>query len=229
MGNLLTAVRRHFSPGVAGDGVEGNLNISRDSALFTAGWEEKLVFEGRVFSISVGTIASKITGGGAGLLPDLNQPEFGVSVPSGTTLIPLAVDIACSVDLDADLAVGEIWLIADTTAAWAADGTSTAETPANLLDGADGAVATSATAFSAATADITNPVVDQIIAAEIIGQSQVTAASVTSIGLNLHWRSNGLPRMISGPGAFYGYWGGTKAAIGVASVVWAEVPSSRFN
>ena len=218
------------SPSVAGEGTSVGVRGTRDGIPFTASWKQALLLEGRMFHIDVGTLPADavftvIVGGGAGTRLELEQPEFGVSVPNGTALIPLDIRIGCRNDVVADAAEMEILLIADTSAAFAGDGTTVPETPTNMIT--DGGVSTVATAFSAGTVDITDPVVSMILAYKTL-QSSLNTSGLTVASLELEY-SPEAPPILKGPAAFYGYWGGTAAASGGASVVWAEVPEARYT
>jgi len=225
---------RQASPGVSSDGTQPAWRGTRDGIGFVASWKEALLLEGRVWQITVGTMAAggdatHIVGGGNGTTIDNDQPEFGVSVPVNTTLIPLRIDVACEALEDANDEVASILVIADNALAYANDGTVTTETPINLLDGhSTGGVATTATCLSAATGDITDPTVSMIIAAESLAMTGAEAAGFSAVPLSMHYEPN-IPHMIAGPCAFYGYWGGTGAVSGLAVATWAEVPSSRFT
>lgn len=219
------------SPTVVADGGTGTVaRGTRTGELYTVTWKQALLFEGRCFQMTVGSLTggadiAMITGGGAGTTIDQDQPEFGVSVPAGTTLIPLEIHISCQVDMDADGEEGNIVVAYDTAAA-VVGGTSTPETPVNLLTGTG--QASVATAFSATTADITDPTVSGILAFKTIqGSDNGVAANAVMTALTLDYEPE-TPIFLTGPAAFYGYWGGTAAVPGMASVIWAEVPSARF-
>ncbi|KKN02714.1 hypothetical protein LCGC14_1114990 [marine sediment metagenome] len=218
------------SPSVAGEGTSVGVRGTRDGIPFAASWKQALLFEGRCFHIDVGTLPADavfttVVGGGAGTRLELEQPEFGVSVPNGTALIPLDIRIGTRADVVADADNMEILLIADTTAAFAADGTTVAVTPTNMIT--DGGVTTVATAFSEATVDITDPVVDMILAYKTL-QSSLLTSGLAVASLELHYAPD-TPPILKGPCAFYGYWGGVAAASGAAAVVWAEVPEARYT
>ena len=228
----LRIYRQQNSVGDTSDVGWANLNGTRTGAAYTASWKQQLRDEGRLFHMTVGTIASGgdltlITGGGNGTTIDQDQPEFGVSVPNGTSLIPVEIHIACQVDMDANAEVGNIVVAYDSAAAFAGDGTVTSETAVNLITA--GGVSSVATACSAATGDITDPTVSGILAVKTTrGSDNGTAGNLAVVTLELDYEPEA-PFVISGPGAFYGYWGGTAAVPGVASVIWAEVPEGRFT
>lgn len=213
------------SPRVAGEGTNVGVRGTRDGLMYTAGWKEALVLEGRVHTFSVGTAEAGVLGGGAGTIIDQDQPEFGVSVPNGTALIPLEIWIGFGTDLNAIGEAAQAMVIADTALAYAGDGTVTSETPVNAIS--DGGVTSVATAFSAATADITDPTESRIIAVKAWGYSILTAGAGVG-SFNLHYVAD-VPQILMGPAAFYGYWGATGAATGWAVVTWAEVPEARYT
>jgi hypothetical protein len=228
----LRADRKQNSVGDTQDVGWASVHATRTGALFTSSWKEQLLMEGRLFQMTVGTITgggdlALVTGGGNGTTIDQDQPEFGVSVPNGTSLIPVEITVACQVDMDANGELGNIVVAYDSAAAWAGDGTVTTETAVNMITA--GGVSSVASAFSACTADITDPTVSGILAAKTTrGSDNGTAGNLAVVTLELNYAPE-VPIIISGPGAFYGYWGGTAAVPGVASVIWAEVPEGRFT
>ncbi|KKM72131.1 hypothetical protein LCGC14_1423580 [marine sediment metagenome] len=220
------------TPRVVAEGVPHDVRGTRDGIMFTANWKEALLMEGRVFQMTVGSLAaggdiSPITGGGNGTVINQDRPEFIVSVPSGTALIPLEVVVSVNGDVDADTEVIDIILTADTAAASATPGTATTETPVNMIT--SGGVAAAGSYFSAVnTADITDPTVSMILDSETLTLAAVSAAGALTYQLKMHYEPE-VPPILIGPAALYGYWGGTAAATGVASVIWAEVPSTRYT
>src|SRR3990167_6845071 len=143
-----------------------DLRMSRARQLFVSDWRHELLLAGYCYQFSAGTITAggnvaPITGGGAGTIINQDQPEFGFGVPTGYTLIPLRIQVACQVDLDADVEEGNIVLWADTAAAVPTDGTKTSVNPINMLHGATDVVGT---AFRECTADLTDPSISIVLA-----------------------------------------------------------------
>ena len=123
-------------------GVESDLRKLLDG-LVTADWRQALIARGFGWNVTVGSLSTGVTGGGAGTVLDLDQPEFGISVPSGYTLIPHEFHIQVRPGLQTtDAHVTEILVAADRTAAYAGDGTVVAETPLNLRTSGTGAAST---------------------------------------------------------------------------------------
>lgn len=200
---------------------------SRDGSLYSLPWKQGLVLEGRVFHFDVGTLSTPIQGGGAGTVIDLDQPEAILSIPSGTSIIPLRIAVQCQVPLlatDADEC--EILVAVDRTAASAGDGTKTAETIFNLRT--DNPSASLCTASSAYTADTTDPVLGLELARRVItGDVQGTAATALWTPLELLYPGDQeFAPVIVGPAMLVVYWGGTVATTGFAQIEWAEFDTS---
>jgi hypothetical protein len=194
----------------------------------TADWRQALIARGFGWNVTVGTLSTGVTGGGAGTVLDLDQPEFGLSVPTGYTLIPLDFHIQVNPGLQTtDSHVTEALIAVDRTAAWAGDGTVTTETPLGLRTNVTSGCP--ATCFSAATADITDPVLSfELARAEALTDVQGTAANVNLYQVRLDYEPK-TPPLIVGPGAVYGYWGGSIAATGYAQLNFLVIPSSLVN
>lgn len=198
-------------------------------ALGSGDWRQMLVARGLGYHIDVGGFSTPITGGGNGTVIDLDQPEFGISVASGTTIIPLRVHIAAKPGLQTtDSHESEILLAVDRSAAWAADGTVTTETAVNMRGGAV-ANPTGVTAFSAATADITDPVLGWELA-HVVKNTDVQgiATTVNMYDLVLLYEPQTCPFLV-GPCALYGYWGGDIAVDGFAQIDFIRIDSSLIT
>lgn len=191
-----------------------------------ADWRQALVARGYGFHVDVGAFSTPIVGGGAGTILDQDQPEFGISVASGYCVVPLRIHVACQTPLiAADSDESEILLAVDRAAAWAADGTVTTETAANMRTNATGNP-TGVTIFSAATGNITNPTLGYELAHAVrVGDVQGTAATALWGDLSLVYEPNNPPFLV-GPCCLYGYWGGTVATSGFANIDFLAFPSS---
>lgn len=193
--------------------------------LFTANWTDRLMLEGRVFTMNVGSFSTPIQGGGAGTILDQDQPEGIVSVPSGTAIRPIRIHVQCQAPLSVtDSDESEILIAVDRAAAWAGDGTVTSETALNLRT--DNIRSSNCSCASAATANITNPTLGIELAHSVtVADVQGTAATVVVTKHELLYEPLAAP-IIVGPAAIYVYWGGTVATSGFAQVTWAEFPST---
>lgn len=196
------------------------------NGVVAADWRQALVARGYGYHVDVGSFSTPITGGGNGTVIDLDQPEFGISVASGYTLIPIRFDINTRPGLQTtDSHESEILLAVDRAAAWAGDGTVTSETAVNMRSNATGNPS-GVTIFSAATADITDPVLGYELAhRSSMTDVQGTAATVNTYSLDLLYEPL-TPPFLVGPCAVYGYWGGDIATTGFACLDFIVIPSS---
>ena len=196
--------------------------------LLNADWRQALIARNFGWHVDVGAFSSPIQGGGAGTVLDQDQPEFGLSVPSGTTLIPLRFHISCQLPLlAADSEESEILIAVDRAAAWAADGTTTSETPLGMRTSS--ASGSPITAFSAATGNITNPTLGYELAHVVqLGDFQGTPANAMWNQLSLVYEPL-WPPFIVGPACVYGYWGGTVAVTGFANLDFLAIATTLIS
>lgn len=204
--------------------VESDLHLML-GGLLSADWRQALIARGLGWHFDVGAFSTPITGGGAGTILDLDQPELIIGVPTGWTLVPLRISVQCQTPLiAADADECEILLAADRTAAYANDGTVTTETPTNLRS--DVTSGCPLNCRSAATADITDPVLGiELARAVVTGDVQGTAANALWGELSLVYEPEH-PMFLVGPAGLYGYWGGTVATTGFAQVEFLAILSS---
>ncbi len=231
MKNVPIAGRKALLPIRDGEGTFGEPWFGRDGSLVSLPWRMGLTLEGRTFYISTSTYAggsmpAAITGGGAGTVPDLDQPDACVSVPAGTVIIPLwlagqVIPPAALADNDAS----EIIFAVDRSAAWVLDGTVTAVTPINRRS--DAPRASACRCFVAATGDITDPVITWELARKE-GFTNIGAAGEETFALDLVYEPEA-PPVIVGPAMLLGYFGGTHAETGFIQMCWAEFSKSELG
>ncbi len=213
------------SPIVSGEGDFDYLKMSKLGQMLTVNWRENLIMAGKAWAVTVGTWTTqhytRITGGGSGTTIDSDQPELFFDVPLGYFLIPLRIMVSAIPDIDAGDDIAEIIAIADRNARITIGTTQTVETPLNLLDGAAGFPGL---AYSAATADVTDPTVSEILdeLAEISN-----ATNVNTHKLKMDYVPT-VPILLAGPCAVYVYWGGTVALPAIARAEFAAVPASWY-
>lgn len=231
---LLKVLHRQKGAAVEADGAEAGLRSSRIGQLFTADWKSELVLSGKAYRVTVGTITAggdvaPVTGGGAGLVVDQDQPEVIIGVDAGYYLIPMEIHVSAHVDMDLDAEDADIIATVDRTAGVPTSVTGVIETPVNLLDGA---AAFPGRAFSAVTADVTDPTVDEILAAVHVQGSLFvdTTAANSSLSnlLTMHYEPS-YPEFIAGPMGLYVYWGGVAAVPAICTVVFGYVLASQVE
>lgn len=210
----------------ADKGGYGPLKSTRDGALFTEGWRQRLIMDSRGYHVTVGAFSTGITGGGAGTILDLDQPEVGIAVPSGTAILPIRIHIQHTLGLAAaDNDEFESLIAVDRVTALAFDGTwATAETIFNMRT--DNTRSSNCTAKSECTADTTDPVLGIELARRVHHVDLMgTATTVFKASGELLYEPQ-YPPIIIGPGSLILYWGGTVAVEGFAQIEWVEIPSN---
>ena len=228
----LQALTRHKNVGVSSDGQVGDLRMSRLGQLFTADWKTSLVLGGYAFNVTVGDLANAggdvalVTGGGNGTVVDSDQPELIVGVTAGYVMIPLFFQCALSADLDADAEVANIALFADTTQAPPTSVTGVTETPISLVG--TGVHTSVARAYSAVTADITDPVCSIMLGFKNIRAADAgSAASEQVYGIDYTYDPS-VPVILRGPCSVVACVGGTAAVTTAMTFHWAELPEGYF-
>lgn len=195
-------------------------------------WIMAAIMRGYGWHFEVGGFASgtdtAITGGGNGTVMDLDQPEFGISVPSGWICVPHEIRIQARPGLQTtDAHVTDILLAVDRTAKWAGDGTVTTETPLNLRSDISGGCPLPC--FSAATGDITDPVISLELA-RMTGAEDFQGTPADSIIRSMLLEYMPLrPPLVVGPAGIYGYFGGSIATTGFAQVNFLALPAFLFT
>jgi hypothetical protein len=228
MNNLPVGGRSSKIPIRQSEGMSNDLWLGVDGSLVTLPHHQALVLEGRVFTFCVGTLSTGITGGGNGTVPDLDRPEFFVSVPTGTVIKPLRMAIqGTAADATADHDKLEAMICIDRTQAWAGDGTVVTPTVYNFRT--DNPRASACSCRSTASADITDPV-DSIDLARSEVKIELPANGETPIILDLEWSAETSPApYIVGPAMLVGRCGGTAAVKVFAQIVYAEWSKSELG
>lgn len=192
-------------------------------------WKMDAIADGRGFLVTVGTFSSPKIGGGAGDVVTLNKPEAVISVPDGTSIIPIRVDVQCQVPLiAADSNETEIIIGSDKDAAWDASGSSTEETAVNMRTTHTAtSLCSCESAFTGAIT--TSPALDYELA-RVVKVADIGADAAGQAWDDLRCLYEPLaPPILEGPCMLLIYWGGTVATTGYAQVEWLEFPSTYFT
>lgn len=190
----------------------------------TADFRQALVARGFGWNIQVGALTTPITGGGAGTVLDLEQPELAINCPSGYAMIPLRIGIQCQIGLQTtDAHENEIIIGMDRTQIQTA-GTSTTEVPGNMRT--DLTTAAPFTCFSAYTADgVATPVIVELARKQAVTDVQGVAATLNVYQFDLVYEP-WTPPILIGPGHFAVYWGGDIALPGFCQASVLAIPSN---
>ncbi len=207
--------------------VEADIRALLDGMVFNS-WVQAMIARGYGWHTDVGAFSTPIQGGGAGTIFDQDQPEIGIEIPSGYTLVPLRVHIACQVPLSAaDSDEIEILIAADRAAAAAGlSGNSTLEVPTNMRTGIT--TGTPCNTYSACTVNCTNPTLNIELAHVVKVLELGSDVGRNWTDLSLLYEPLVLPFLV-GPAGFYAYWGGTVAVTGFANLDYLAFPSSLLT
>jgi len=192
-------------------------------------WKMDAIADGRGFHVTIGSTSTPITGGGEGTTITVNEPEGLISVPDGTSILPIRVDVQCQVPLiAADSNETEIVIGSDKDAAWDTTGTSTEETAVNMRTTHTAtSLCSCESAFTGAIT--TTPALDYELA-RAVKVANLYSTNDTSLWADLRCLYEPLsPLILDGPCMLLVYWGGTVATTGFAQIEWLEFPSSYFT
>lgn len=210
--------------------VESYYRALPDGVFPVGDWMDAMIARGYGWHSTIGAFSTPITGGGAGTVIDLDQPEGIISVPSGYCMRPVRIHVQCHTPLlasDADEA--EILIAVDRASAYDGTGTVTSEATSTFNMRTDISTGSPVSVYSAATADITDPVLGiELARAAVTGDVQGTAANALWQQLDLLYEPKNAP-FIVGPAAVYLYWGGTVATTGFAQVQFVAFASSKVT
>lgn len=188
--------------------------VSRRKELINIPWTHQLVMEGRCYHVNLGTLSTPIDLADTTLDP--NQPRIAIDVPTGTTIIPVTLDIY--LEDEAGTNNEFIWV---TQTSLCGAGTSTEITPLNMRS--DLPDTTACTVYSVYTADCATQT--GMLEFARFGDPFVQAA--TSQTKPLRWSAlANVPPVIVGPGACIMIASGTATApAGYVYAAWAEMPT----
>ncbi len=231
MAILQAKARQNFAISPVDESDEVFIGTTLLGQTYVTSWQKKLMLAGHVWRVTTGSFGAnaditQITGGGNGTTLELEQPEVAIGVDEGYRLIPIQVDVSVQADMDTTPDYIRIVALMDRTAGVPTSLTGTIESPENLLDGS---ADFPGRAFSAVTADITDPTMDELLAFKQNAHYEIGGDYTIVAKLNLHYKPR-VPSIAKGPCGLYVYWGGsTAAAIGLATVVVAAVPEDWFK
>lgn len=211
---MATGIARSGSFSTAPDGTSvDQFAVSRRKELINIPWTHQLVMEGRCYHCNVGTLTTPISMADTTLDP--NQPRLAIDVPSGTTIIPLTLNIYQEDGAGTD---NEFIWITQTSVCGA--GTSTAITPLNMRS--DLPNTTACTVYSIYTADCATQT--GMLEFARFGDPFVHEADAATLH---HWSAlTSVPPVVVGPGAVIMIAAGSTAPAGYLYAAWAEMPTT---
>jgi len=213
------------------EGSDVFLRALRDGSLVGVGWKQAAVIAGYGYMVNVGALTTGIVGGGAGTVLAIAEPEMCLSIPNGTSIMPLR--IAVQVQSGAPAAAQECEILiavdqdTDLGAVSVANSDKTTEVIYNMntLCGSSSGCA----CYSAFTSSIsTDPVLDIELARKVIEFDFSAGSAGMALEVDLLYEPEA-PPIINGPAMLLIYWGGDAATVGgFAEVQWVERSESDF-
>lgn len=209
------------------EGEDTYLRAMRDGSLIKADWKQALILEGRGFMFTVGALSTPVVGGGAAATAiDADGPDFLVGIPTGTSIMPLYIEVCLSQGIGTgdDNEIDILIAVDQDTMAASSMGTSTAEVIYNMNTLHSNSSNCYARSEYSATMS-TDPVLDLELARVAKAFEMHTTAGVIWQECKLVYEPK-TPPIINGPAMLCGFFGGTKAQSGFATVQWLELPSN---
>lgn len=213
------------------EGADVYLRALRDGSMITSDWKQAAIMGGFGYIANVGALSTGEIGGGGGSILDIDTPELVISVPNGTSILPLRVGVHVQTGTPADAGEMEILVAVDQDAEWVPNGVGWDTEPIfniNTLCGkSSGCLARGA--FTS-TIDVP-PVLDIELARKVV-QFNIgtgTAAFAHGVILDLVYEPKN-PPILNGPCMLIVYQGGSAATVGgFIDCSWLEFPESAFK
>ena len=204
-----------------------NLRGTRDGAMISADWLTAMALEGRCFGCNTGVDTSPDTFTAA---YDATKPDILVTVPSGTTIIPVHVQV--NFEDTGTAAVVDVCAVASSV--YDAAYTGTALTIYNMrMDAPHSSNCTAAAVISAGgTTPLTGNYVEFWHGAAGIaedafnGNATPTNELITRTAWNV--KDSLVPPVIVGEGSL-NIWASAQAGLGFITAMWVEVPSTSIQ
>ena len=195
------------------DGALLSAQMTRDGALYTASWYQRLALAGRVFAAGIGTLSDG-EALPAAIITTL-RPQLWIRVPASTTIIPLYA----SVQIEGASTEVEIRMVTMTVDC--GNGTSSAADYGPTSLRTDAPVTSLCTARQEATGDVTA----ETGICPLAGMYHDDAAGTSQASSLWVWNPDVKPVCV-GASTWALYIGGSGAPTVTAQMIWAEIPSN---
>ena len=207
------------------------LRGTRDGAVFTADWYLAAALEGRAFGVNTGTGSTPDTttvSGGTGLT--VAKPDLSVTVPAGTTIIPVFLEYA----IEDTAAAGPLEVVAmASAAATQVQSGGDALTIYNMRT--DAPVSSNCSAASVLASSGVTPYTGNYVeffrgyAGDATDQHGSSTAQTINTATRGHWSAGStmVPPICTGISQIAVYLTGTGAT-GWLTLIWVEFPSNSI-
>ena len=209
------------------EGADVYLRALRDGSMVQADWKQAAIMGGFGYTVTSGALSTGVV---EGTSIDIDSPCAMVSVPNGTSILPLRVSVQVQTAAPADAAEAEILIAVDQDKAWDATGAPTVLSIYNMntLCGKTSACVSGEIYTSTIQSA---PVNDLELARKVVEYDigSGTASFAHGVILDLVYEPAN-PSILNGPCMLLIYWGGDSAVIGgFAQVQWLEFPETTFS
>ena len=211
------------------DGTMVDVRGTRDGAIFTAPWLTALALEGRCFGVNTGTGTAPDSL--AKIAWDATKPDAYITVPAGTTIIPVYIEI-CFEDTDTASATVAVDCMATLSSVVDTSPGGTGKTPYNMrTDAPRKSNCTCKATVSTGTTPYTGNFLEFWRGTAGMVEDGYAGATAQTSELNSRtmWciKDAVAPPVIVGTGSLSVWAGqhGTDACTGWITIIWAEVPS----
>jgi hypothetical protein len=227
---LVQQVQKYINP----DGSANKPYMNKRGEQFVQDWIQAAIMQGKGHVVNVGAFSTPVVGGGAGTIIDLDQPEYGMIIPDGRTIVPIRLAIQLTTPLGAtDADECEALAFVDTTAATVAaalDGTwANTITPKNMRIALTDKESSQCTVKSVCSGDTTDPTesIDLIHSQLTLDMNGTPANAIWTRHDVLYEPRN--PPYIIGPASLFAYWGGTVATSAFMQFFYLEYPTTEVS
>ena len=208
------------------EGADVFLRALRDGSAVLADWKQAAVMGGFGFMANSGALSTGVAGGGVSSVLDIDRPNFVLSVPNGTAILPLRIGVHLQSGAPADGNEVEILIAVDQDKEAPTSGTATARIIYNMNTLA--AKASTCVARDTFSVTLTDPVLDLELARKVIEYDKAASGEVAVI-CDLIYEPE-TPPVINGPASVIVYYGGDAAAVGgFCDIQWLEFTENNFS
>lgn len=218
------------------EGQDVFLRALRDGSLVNVDWKQAAVMAGYGYMVNVGALSTGIVGGGNGTAVTIAEPELCLSIPNGTSIMPLRIGVHVQCGVIAAAEEAEILIAVDQDKAISATIVASSTYTTEVIYNMNTLVAPTSkcACYSAFTeSHDVDPVLDLELARKVIEFAKETDtdgyAYAVAMMLDLVYEPVA-PPIINGPAMLLIYYGGDTATIGgFADVQWLERSESDFT
>jgi hypothetical protein len=214
--SLFTTYRQDKTLPSVTDGNAGNPRIDSMATLVTAEYVQALIMGGHAYAVNRGTATTPISF--AKTAYDEDQPQLVVRVPSGTVIVPIALEV--SLEDSAGTDNGIVWGVSENDVG---AGTSTAITGRNMRSDAPNSTGCTIQRDYTGNATAVSNMVEHI--RDGYAFADATTDPIKTFRYSV--KDTPMPMLVGAASLILWVWGASTAPSGFATVKWVELTSSQ--